>query len=105
MPQSQVSTDATARAIATVSKALKDLEPGPERFRAMAPGEFPVDWEKQPPHARCSKLYVVRNAVRSYLQSVLHQMAQVLIVDDQGGVACLFGLDTGTYDPEEAFGG
>jgi hypothetical protein len=42
--------------------------------------------------------------VRYEVRGVLHQMAQVLIVDDLGGVIGLFGAEVGTYDPGEVFG-
>lgn len=80
-------------AVALVSKAIGEAEPGPESYAATGPASVNVDWDYRLSSARASKLASVRSAVRSDLP--LHQMPQVLLVAEDGAVMGIFGLDTG----------
>jgi hypothetical protein len=102
---------ATADAVQMVNTALRFLKPGPEMFIAVDPAAVSVTWREAGDNALVTlahqdKLDIIRTAVRNELRDRLHQLPQVLIIDDTGGVIGLYGgYPFGRCDPALVFPG
>jgi hypothetical protein len=102
---------ATAEAVQMVNTALTSLQPGPEMFLAVDPAAINVTWREPGNNDLVSrghqdKLDIVRGLVRRELSDRLHQLPQVLIVDDTGGLVALYGTcQFGRCDPALVFPG
>jgi hypothetical protein len=106
----QTLDQATAEAVQIVNTTLVFLKPGPEMFIAVDLDSVTVTWRKPGDNdlisrAHQEKLCLVKDAVRHELAGQLHQLPQVLIVDDTGGVISLFAAEFGVCDPALVFPG
>jgi len=85
----------TVWAILTVETAMAMLGVGPEKVIAADPADVQVDWDTEPSPDRVGKLRAIWTAVRAEIRPFLHQMPEVLIIDDTGGVVGVHrGLST-----------